>query len=333
MKLRKAIPSILILLAFFQFSFGQNQDEVQPIDNWLREYNIYHEHFIYMRYDRYSKNDILKFREKLDLMKASKSTDEWEGVYGYDFPDEVGLSQLRLNSQTGYVTFYVYSCMPELRSIDYGKIVNSHDSIQLSSEFKNPSKDSDSGIYIKVKWNDRYYLVEEKSLSAFAEKAVGIYAEPVDGQNENYQKWARYWVTGDLQKPLTGLPEFPKKYKELQRLPIEARITSIGKRTVEEKTFDTKDFYESFSESAWYPVKIDAGKIKGVKPGMKFYIPDIEDELFIIEVNEKSAIGLIRREIDDNKNDLCLDGDYKPIECPKLKTPLKIKTPIGRFWW
>ncbi len=121
------------------------------------------------------------------------------------------------------------------------------DAVQIIPEFtENSPRKQTSVRYVKVKWNDRLYLVEESSLPAFAEKAVGIYVEPKDTSNENYQKWTNNWVKGDLEKPLTGLPEFPLSYKKFQRSPIEGKIISVGRRTIEnEKTVGNTTFSDS----------------------------------------------------------------------------------------
>lgn len=329
MSLPKFFLIILCLMFSLQICFGQNSEENQPTENWLKKYTGYNEQFLYQRFDRYSKDDVVKFKEKFESLNLLKATNDWDGVYSVGYGDEVGFSQLRLNSNTGFVSFYIYTCLPELRYINFGKITNSSETIQLLPEFGNASPRKSAPVtYVKIKWNDRNYLVEESSIDAFAQKTVGIYVEPEDASAESYQKWNNYWVSGDFNKPLSGLPEFPFNYKKFQRAPIEAKITSIGKRTVEEKTLGNT----SYSEAAFYTVKIDAGKDKNVKEGITFEIPEIEAELFITQVNQKTSVGLIHRNINDSKNDLCHDENYNEIACPKIKSALRVKTPIGKFW-
>jgi len=329
MKLPRIFSIVLSLIISLQICFGQNTEENQPTENWLKQYTNYNEQFLYQRFDRYSKDDVIKFRAKFDLLNNSKNKDDWDGIYSTGYGDEVGFSQLRLKSDTGFVSFYVYTCLPELRYLNFGKIVKSPETIKLLPEFgDNSPRKVNPLTYVKIKWSNRYYLVEESAIPAFAEKIVGIYVEPEDTSNKNYQKWNNYWVSGDSEKPLVGLPEFPASYKKFQRSPIEAKIISTGKRTVEEKTLGNT----SYSEAAFYTVTIDAGKNIGVKAGMKFDIPETEDELFIIQVNQKTSIGLIHRDINDNKVDLCRDENYTEVSCPKIKNSLKAKTSIGKFW-
>jgi hypothetical protein len=231
MKSQKIFLIFIILLASFQICFGQTEQDEQPTENWLKQYGIYSDQFLYHRYDRYSKEDIVNARKTLDLLVNSKSTDEWEGTYSSGYDETVGFSQFRWQSGVGFVSFYIYTCLPELRHINYGKIINTPDAVQIISEAGEiSSRRNSSTRYIKVKWNDRHYLVEESALSAFAEKAVGIYVESEDASDENFGKWARNWVKGDFEKPLTGTPEFPSNYKNFQRSPIETKIVAVGKK-------------------------------------------------------------------------------------------------------
>ena len=294
----------------------------------------YHCHLKFTsNYHAYSENDIENFRKKLNLMKTTNFSDQWEGFYNHDFPDEVGISQLRINFNVGFTDFYYYSCLPELRSLDYGKIINSAESIQLISEVGKDSPRKPYTIkYVKVKWDDKDYLVEESALPYFAEKAVGIYVEPKADVTESPQKWDNYWVKGDIEKPLVGVPQFPASCKKFERAPIESKIIVVGKRTVEEKSFENISQNSYYAESAWYSVTIDAGKNKGVKAGMIFDVPKINSAIIITQASAKTAKGFIRRDIDDNKKDYCVDDNFNQIPCLKIKPFNKVKTQVGNFW-
>jgi len=339
MNLRKIFLVILISIASLQICFGQNIPEyVEGENNWVQQYGVYQVPFITLRYDRYSKEDTVKFREKLDLMKDAKFSDEWDGIYYVGSEETVNHSELRINSNIGFVGFNVYTCLPELLRINYGKIVNTADFIQLVPEFtENSPRKSEPAKYVKVKWGDKYLLVEESSLSAFAEKAVGIYVEPDEDSSESRFKWTNFWVKGDLnsenhhqvENEYTGLPQFPESYKKIQRSPIEAKIISVGKRAIE-KDIEIGGWVHS-DETAVYRVTIGAGLNKGVKKGMIFYSAELNEMISIIQVNPNNAVGLMSRDIDENKNDHCLDNDANKIPCPKISSSLKVKTQMGKF--
>ena len=323
----------MISIIFLPVCPGQTFGEIQIEENWLKEYDLYYEPFVLFRYDRYSREDVVKFREKLDLLKDAKF-DEWEGIYTSDLT-MIGTSQFHWKADVGFASLYVYSCQPELRYLNYGKIANSPDSIQVIPEYaaNSPRKISNTVRYVKIKWNDRHYLVEESSVSAFAEKAVGIFVEPDDAENENFQKWTNYWVMGDLEKDLTGLPEFPANYKKFQRVPIETKIIAVGKRSIDKEIELGGELHTA--ESAVYPVTLDAGKTRGVKIGMRFFTAD-GDEIVITEVSPNRSNGVIVRVIDDedaDKSDLCFDDDGNKTACPQIKNSLKVTTKIGAFFF
>lgn len=341
MNLRKIFLVVLSSIASLQICFGQNAPEyVEGEDNWVQKYGIYQVPFISLRYDRYSKEDTIKFREKLDLLKDEKFSDEWNGIYYVGSEETVNHSELRINSNIGFVSFNVYTCLPELRYINYGRIMNTADFIQLVPEFtENSTRKSATAKYVKVKWGDKYLLVEESSLSAFAEKAVGIYVEPEDDSSEDRFKWTDFWVKGDLdseppsqtENEYVGLPVFPASYKKFQRSPIAAKIIFVGKRIVEKSDVVGSENGE-FME-AGYKITINAGKNKGVKTGMTFGVGEIGENFVITQVNQNNSVGRITRGLDENKVDFCSDGNNNQIECPKIKTSMNVKTQIGQFWF
>lgn len=315
---------LLIFLAIAQAGFSQHAEGEQG-DNWLLVYGFRESPILHYSYDRYSKEDIARFKEKMEALKNAQMTDGWEGVYFPGGDDPVGFSQLRWDSKAGFLKFHIYTCLPELRSINYGSVRSDPDSLELIPDvFDDSPRTAAPQQFIKVKWGDRYYLVGESSLSAFAEKAVGIYLDP-----EFSDKWAGFWVKGDFEKPFAGLPVFPEAYKKFARLPIEARIIRLEKRTIEKGKSVGNTIYGS--DTAFYRLIINAGRDKGVKEGMVFDIPGTNDEISITRVYQKSAVGIVARYINDDDKSEFYWEDGKKIPYPKLTNSLSVKTQIGRF--
>src|SRR5262249_42498654 len=76
------------------------------------------------------------------------------------------------------------------------------DTVKIIPQFAadSPRKRSPATLtYVKVRWGDRYYLVEEGSLAAFAEKFAGLFVEPDDAAGSNYLLWSKYLVKGNLE--------------------------------------------------------------------------------------------------------------------------------------
>lgn len=345
MNLQKTCLAILFCALALTVCYGQNEPEYVEGENWVTQYGLYPAvPYVLFRYDRYSREDTVRFREKLDALKTAKFTDEWEGNYVRDNED-LGYSSLRFQKDAGFINFYFYSCSIELRHIDYGKISSTPDFIELTSEgAENSPRKIKTVRFVKVKWDKWRYLVEESSLQSFAEKAVGIYVEPDDETAENNSRWTNYWVKDESrpeseteeykEKTFTGLPEFPAAYKKFQRQPIETKIVAVGKATLEkDKEFGDSTYTKYFADSLIYPVTIGAGENKGVKPGMRFELAETGDEIYITEVKQNTAFGFIPRSTDENQKEVCRDKEYNDVLCPKIKPDFKATTPIGKFWF
>jgi hypothetical protein len=324
MRLNRILIFFLILQVSLFVCPAQDIGDTQPEENWLKEYNLYREQFMYFRYDKYSKDDVIRLRAKLDQLKSASYEKEWEGVYYQGFDDPIGHSQFRVSFDKGFASIYVYTCLPELRAFSIGSVVDSPDSIQLVSD---RSKAREGTKYIRVRWGDRFYLVEESSLPAFSEKAVGILPTRNDDQSPDRFNWMNFWILGDLDKPLQGLPQFPASYKKFERRPITAKIMSV-KRSLTKNESDDSD---SRWESAVYTVAIDAGTAKGIKPDMVFLLADTGDILTITKVSQTRAVGTITRPLNENTTDNCWDDNNNDVPCRRIVPGMRMQTQIGKF--
>lgn len=320
---------VVFLLFLFTniFCFAQMEEPEQPETNWLKNYRIYNEDFINFRYDQYSKQDLIRFREMLDQFKAAKSNDKWDGTYSDG--QEVGFTTFTWNTEVGFVDFYVYTCYPELRNLNFGRVENAPSYIQIFRDNSKPYDGIISKKYIKVKWGEVQFLVEEPSLGAFAEKAVGIYVEPENTESGESYKWYKYMSRGMTEDKLKGLPEFPSEYKHLQRLPVQARIVSVSKRKL------VKDYEDPLNneQSAVYEIRLNSGEKAGIKKGLKLYIEETEEELEIISVGQNSSVGKLIRDIDAVGKDSCVDNNYQETPCRKIKPLFIVNSIVGQLWY
>ncbi len=322
--------SILFVFSFFVCISAQESGETEETQNWLQQYNGYSDSRLFHRYDLYSKQDIASAKEKLALLFKDQTESEWEGIY-HGIGSEVGFSQLRWSGKNGFLYFYIYTCLPELRQLNFGKVLDSLETVKFIPEYSenSPRKDSKAERLVKVRWGKRNYLVEEDSLEVFYEKAVGIYVDPNNlTENDEYitPKWTNFWVKNDGENEPAGLPVLPKGYEKYKRLPIQSKIISVGKRTTEEgKTLGGINY----GEGSFREVAIGAGRNDGVKAGMTFEIPKIAELITIIKAEDNAAVGLIHRDIDESRKDSCYGENFKPIACPKISVGLKVQTQIG----
>jgi hypothetical protein len=325
--------TILFLFTFFEFTSAQELGESAEGQNWLRQYKVYGgESRLFHRFDLYSKQDIEIAKLKLTSLVKSKDNNEWEGIY-HGIGSEVGFTQLRWNRENGFLYFEIYTCLPELRQLNFGKVVDSPETVKFIPEYSedSPRKKTKADTLVKVSWGKRRYLVEESSLESFYEKVVGIYVDPNNDLTENDEyitpKWFNFWVNNDVYENLpAALPSLPKGYEKYKRLPIQSKIISVGSRTIEEgKTLGGT----SYGESSFLEVTIGVGRNNGVKVGMTFEIPKVVELITITQVENNKAVGLIQRNINESKKDSCHGENYKDIPCPKISVGLKVQTQIG----
>lgn len=319
----KILFALLILTLDFQVCFGQKNYEISLENQSYKNLKIHHGQDLYIYIDLYSKNELINFSEKLNSFTNSKFSN-WEGGFS-GLMSETSFSTLIWNKEIGYVSFNVDTCRPDLRLIDYGNIKETDSTVEFIPQTDTNSirKNVKPTKYVKVNWTPRKYLVEESSVLAFAENAAGIYIESENTDSEAYMKWTNFWEGSNSEKPLLGLPVFPKEYKKLERKAIETKIRFVGKRTIEK---DKSLGNTTYSESAFYQITLTGGSDLGIKEGMEFYCPVIQDFIYITKVNPNYSEGLIEVDIDENKRDSCFSDENKSIKCPKIKADLFVTT-------
>ncbi len=327
MKLPKITFALTILLILYQTGFGQ---EFKEDEDWINGYQPFLSHQL----KNYTKDDVIKAKEKLNLIKQSKIATEWEG--SYTLPADLSDTKLFWNSATGFVNYYIYTCAIELRALNYGKVINNTDSVILITEKPQPpfflTGKTGQIKLIKVKWGDLHFLVEEDELEVFCELAAGFYGsakmETIETNGESYVTqtsiWDSFWIKSDeiSKKKAFSLPVLPKAYEKFIKQPIETKIDSIDKY---EK--DEPDEESAMARYSRRYVNIGAGKNLGIKTGMQFYVPDLGERIRIVEVKDKSAVGVLERMIDsETSEEGCVNFSSVDIPCKLPKAGMKIKT-------
>lgn len=295
---------------------------------WLGKYVNFSElPILQSRHANYSEQDLGNFQGRLETLHSAPSQNEWEGRYAPGGTDMVGISLLDISFKTGFASLYIYTCTPELRSIDYGKVVDKPDTIELVSVVPEGSpRKSRNVVFVKVKWGKHLYLVSEKSLAVWAEKAVGRY---VPTEDDYEQSWADYWETGDIEAPYSGWPLLPSSFRHLERRPIEAKIFAVAPRMIETDFSSGLSFHSG--ESAVYRVRFNAGSSSGVRKGMTFEIKGTSEQLTVTKVGKSKSEGVIVRVIDDARRDHCTTDAAQLIKCPAIIPGVAISTVAGRF--
>jgi hypothetical protein len=327
MRSKKFLITFLVFLSIQGFCFGQ---EFIEDENWISEIgDVYSKGYslISYRFDNFTKEDVAKAKQKLKSIKQFAPKDEWEGLYSLANP--VGEEGLIWHSDSGFFRYYFYH---ELRSLDYGKIKLSQDFIELLSDkplTSNPNKkqfNKTGNKLIKVKFGERHFLVQENRLKDFCERAVGWSRDLMD--------YSYYWQKReDSEKKVFGLPVLPSEYSHLLRYPIEAKISSVGRKQIIPNRQSTKEY--NFDD-IHYSVTLNTGKNKNIKIGMNFFVEDLGEWIEIKKVFQKSSIGNIRRDIGENNKEQCWDsegGSGQVIPCKEIRAAMKAKTKYSELFF
>ncbi|HMO81368.1 MAG TPA: hypothetical protein PKD24_11315 [Pyrinomonadaceae bacterium] len=330
LKERADLVRRLYFITLLLLAFGIGVSGQEPDLTWLRAYSPVPNGPLQSRPDNYSKKDLERFRSILDSFKSQRTLGDWEGIYAAGGPNEVGFSTLRFTLESGFASLYVYTCTPELRNIDYGKVIDSQDMIELVSEVPADSPRKPSRVkLVKVDWGDRRYLVQVNSLKAFAEKAVGIFVPSEDGGGP---EWWNFWESGDPYSKLSGRPRLPARFRHLERSAVEATVIRVYPRQIFSGFSTGRSFHTA--ESAVYRVVVSAGRKQGVKKGLILMLDGTNDKVTITRVGSSTSEGVVVRAINKNtKADHCLSEEAKLIQCPEITRGATASTIVGNFFF
>lgn len=334
--LRKKIQSVqqtrigilFAILSTAPFAFGQ---EIIEDENWIGRIENGIAPFLLYRSDVFAKQDLISAKEKYAKLQASAAS-EWEGRY--DLSGQLSDTKLVWNKESGFVAYYVYTCMIELRALNFGNVDEFADHLVFRSQKLSPPfsffDSQTSKSFVKVKWGERRYLVPEDELETFAELAAGHYGSgkmvqhtSQDGETYEYEKgiWDSYWqrVDGKLSH-VFGIPVFPAKFQRLVKQPFETTIGSVGRY---EKDPATDEPFATYSRQY---LSIQMGSRDGIKMGMKFYVPDLKERVTVTKVSAKTSTAVLERGLDsDTREDSCQEN-WEPAPCKVPKKGMVAKT-------
>jgi hypothetical protein len=278
----------------------------------------------YLNYEHYTREYVkaaqVKWRDIATENKGSQA-DEWAGSYSLDSGFDVSLYHLRWSPQAGFVDVYVYTCLPELRYLNYGSVTVSPTTVRMLQEYPaTPNKAIEQAkMYLKVKWGDRHYLIEENRIAEFCDTiaGVGIYKEGVIDTG--------FWVKiDDEEKSPEGMPILPPEYKHLLKKPIDAKVIAVGKSYVE------RDDEVDCMTRTVTPVTLNVGSKDGVKAGIAFKVLSPKDvdhgyiKVVTVSLNSSSALFI------PHGFEMCDESEAPPDE---EQAKAEVKEPAVAVGW
>jgi hypothetical protein len=296
---------ILVIIGFCRIvAFAQLNEE----GKWKS--SLYYEP-VHLTYMSYSEGDFTNALAKLEVIESenNNSTDEWSGDYSAQ-SGEVNVIILRWSPRAGFVHLNFYTCLPELRDLNYGTVTAKRDYILMSTQ--NSKQRGQSAKYLPVKWGERHYLVPDSEVAKFYKFVAGY------GWKKNEDIFFDFLLkTDDSEKPIFGMPVFPRGYERFVRKPIEATITEVLDREIKtEQSYNGSPVYESHTF-----VKLNVGSANGVRRGMILNVVGSEanEEVKLVRVGKHSSMGVLVRSLDENKQET-----FKNYRTNEIKPHLKV---------
>jgi hypothetical protein len=287
-KHRKAILSCAIIVVLSFVARGQFDERGQ----WQ---NGVDEPWFFTRTDRYATGEATAAQRRWHQIRVDNegsASHEWAGDYSRGL-GEVHDVYLRWSPESGFTYFLVYTCLPEVTNLDYGRVSVSPNLIQMISE-----RPSGRSIlprnFLPVRWGNRHYLVSEENLAAFCDytAGLGVFNDIEVGREIGATEF--FLKNGDWREAVEGLPQLPPGYEHFNRRPIEAAITSVRPRFFRRMRDSVGGFYRNLI----IPVTINAGRAQGVRRGLVLYMEN-EGAVRVIQVGRNSSRGEIVRGIEE----------------------------------
>lgn len=287
----------------------------------------------YFQSPTYTKQEAFAAQERWNLIQEdidSSSGNEWEGTYKMASGD-LNESYLRWSPDLGFVFMDVYTCLPDVSMLNYGRVMASSRLLRLQPEVPIRRPHSGHGshslsrfdkIYLPVKWGERHYLVPKRNIAAFYRYVAGL----GEYQPNSSVAGRDFFIKIDDQdKPVDDMPILPPGYERYVRKPIDALINAVGDRTIRRlRAGDGSIYYESVT-----PVVLNAGRVNGIKRGMHLYVVGSKrmETVEITRVRNYSSTGIIVRSLDDNQEENYKDWDTGERKSyPEIKVGWQLTT-------
>lgn len=234
---------------------------------------------------RYTAEQASAARARWEQIGGAARGAAWAGDYTLDM--SVRLHALRW-SDKGYVFFNVNSCMANVDDFDYGDVI-ADTPAHIVVVSRRDSGGRGERKYVKIKWGEQRYLVEDHAVRGFCDYVAGL-----DSYNGMAVEAAFLMHAEDSERPTALLPTVPAEYAEHVRRPIDAKVTRVGRAYVEVNT-----------ENEWWddlvtPVSLNAGSDHGLRRGMRLHALDSDEYNESVEITRTwrtRAEGIVVRTV------------------------------------
>lgn len=261
--------------------------------------------------------------------------DEFAGTYHED--GAMRGSFLRWAPGGGFVYLYVYERYAVL-DFSYGKVEVTPTALifKVERERRGVEKGARPRTtprrWVAARWRTTNYLVPEERVADFGMYVGGF------GMYNDFNgpccEFAPFLESVPRRNPRTSFdaPAVPAPYARFMRRPVEATIRFVGrKRVVKDYGLEGELYSQGFQRASLTPVTIDAGRGRGLKPGLLLRLVGEPggQYLKLTRVLASRSEGVVVRDVDDDGGETFYDSDTGGGEPQrKVYPPVKVGTRV-----
>lgn len=238
----------------------------------------------------------------------------WAGDY-FRGGDTHG-TYLRWSPRAGFVIAHVDKCQAMVMGLVHGRVEATPGLMRFFPELdKHPARGHgghgapahreprDVLDFVPVEWRGGRRLIAEEEMADFGDYVAGL---------GRYNQWVSFmfldYVTffsrmGEDEAGGSPSPAVPHAYRRFLKKPVEARVTSVGRRVIRrDYHVEGESTSMTFERASLTYVTIDAGSERGVKPGMILRVVrggEEEDSLLVMRAGRRASTAAVVREVDE----------------------------------
>lgn len=224
---------------------------------------------------------------------------------------------LRWSPRAGFVIAHVNKCAATVMGLVHGRVEATPGLVRFFPELDKHAAGGHGGHdaarshagprdvlnFVPVEWRGGRVLVAEEEMADFGDYVAGL---------GRYNQWVSFifldyspffFHMGKDEAGGSPSPAVPPAYRRFLKKPVEARVTSVGRRILR-RDYHVKgeNTSMSFERASLTYVTIDAGSERGVKPGMILRVVrdgEEEDSLLVVRAGRRASTAALVREVDE----------------------------------
>jgi hypothetical protein len=303
------------------------------LDQWGFWENGVTEHW-WLSSEDFKAEDATTAVARWEQIGAAKDARAWAGDYFRG--GETHGTYLRWSPSAGFVIAHVDKCAARVMGLVYGRVEATPELVQFFPELDKQSAGAHGGHhgggtqhaaapravlrFVPVEWRGARLLIAEGEMGDFGDYVAGL------GEYNGYDAFFILEYNPFFSRSVEGAeekkeedgggapPVVPPGYERFIKKPIEARITSVGRRDLKtDYTIEGEHTSQTFTRASVTHVTINAGTEQGVKERIVFRVarPAEGDTVFILRAGPRTSTAIVVRDVDERGAETFYDSEIE----------------------